>query len=205
MKIYYIFFFILFYSCVNNNFNYDFLDSGNASSEKGFGLKMLYFSEGQKKVLLKTDLMEHFENYIFLNKTYTFNCILDSILKNFNFEQINQDSLRNLSFFSDNIVIKYYNNYGDSIFQIFSDKMTHYTNQDVVELKSNVILKNNNQDVLKTNSLFWNISKEKILALDSVIIQTEDKIIRGCGFYSDDNFENYKIYNISGIIHVNTD
>ena len=47
--------------------------------------------------------------------------------------------------------------------------------------------------------------KEKILSLDSVIIETKDKIIRGCGFYSDDNFENYKIYNISGIIQLNSD
>ena len=58
---------------------------------------------------------------------------------------------------------------------------------------------------LQTNRLFWNIEKKKILSLDSVIIQTADKIIHGCGLYSDDNFENYKIYNIHGIVQIDTD
>ena len=190
---------------MNSNLDYNFLELNNSSSEKGLGLTMVYFSKGEKKVVLETNIMESFENYIFLEKRHIFNCIPDSILRNFNFNKINQDSLKNLSFFSDNILIKYYNTYGDSIFQILSDKMTHYTNQEMVELKNNVVLKNNNKDVLKTSSLFWNISKEKILSLDSVIIETKDKIIRGCGFYSDDNFENYKIYNISGIIQLNSD
>jgi len=190
---------------MNNNIDYTFLEYKNSSIEKGEKLKIVYFSDGKKSFILETNFMERFEKYIFLKKNKSFKCYNDSIIFDFDFEKINKDSLENVSVFSDSVFLKYYNNSGDSIFQIFADDVIHYSDQNIIELKNNVILKNNQNDVLKTNNLFWNTLKEKILSLDSVSIETKDKVIQGCGFYSDDNFENYKIYNISGTIQIDSE
>ena len=86
-----------------------------------------------------------------------------------------------------------------------SQRLVHYVNKDIIELINNVQLKNYNGDLLKTNQLFWNIENNNILSLDTVSIKTSDKVINGCGFYSDDNFENYKIFNINGVIQIDQD
>jgi hypothetical protein len=190
---------------MNNNIDYNFLNTEFNAFEKGNNLKMFYFFEGNKKFLLQTNIMESYQDYIFLKKENSADCILDTILIDFDFQNIDQDTLKNISIFSDSVSIVNYNNIGDSIFEIFSQELIHYSNEDIVELKKNVQLKNFNNHILKTNRLFWNIDKKKILSLDSVSIQTSDKIIHGCGFYSDDNFENYQIYNIHGVIQIDSD
>lgn len=192
-------------SCVNNSIDYDFLNSENNTFEKGKNLEMLYFSEGKKKFILKTNSMESYNDYEFLKQVYNEDCVLDTIINDFDFQNINKDTLKDISIFSDSVSILNYNNIGDSIFEIFSQEIIHYSNQDIIELNKNVILKNFDNDILKTNRLFWNINKNMILSLDSVSIQTNDKIIHGCGFYSDDNFDNYKVFNIHGVIQIDSD
>lgn len=193
------------FSCVNNNISYDFLNSDRDTYENGKNLKMFYFSEGNKKFLLQTKKMESYQDYIFLKNDDNSVCVLDNILIDFNFKNINKDTLQDISIFSDSVSIVNYNNVGDSIFEIFSNELIHYSNEDIVELRKNVQLKNYKNDILTTNRLFWNVEKNKIVSLDSVIIQTSDKIIYGCGFYSDDNFENYKIYNINGVLQIDSE
>tara|TARA_B100001250_G_C19499272_1_gene656644 strand:+ start:76 stop:648 length:573 start_codon:yes stop_codon:yes gene_type:complete len=190
---------------MNNNIDYDFLNTEFNSFEKGKNLKILYFSEGSKRFLLKTHTMESFEDYVLVTKNETQACIPDSTFSDFDLQKINQDTLQNISVFSDSVLIINYNNLGDSIFQVSAEKIINYSDEDIVELKKNVVLKNNKNNILKTNRLFWNIEKKKFLSLDSVIIQTSDKSIHGCGLYSDDNFENYQIYNIRGEIQIDTD
>lgn len=192
-------------SCVNNNIDYDFLNSDVDTYENGKNLKMFYFSEGNKKFLLQTRKMESFQDYDFIKNDDNGVCVLDNILIDFNFQNINKDTLQNISIFSDSVSIVNYNNVGDSIFEIFSKELIHYSDEDIVELRKNVQLKNYKNDILKTNRLFWNLEKNKIVSLDSVIIQTRDKIINGCGFYSDDNFENYRIYNITGVLQIDSE
>ncbi len=205
MKKYFLLFSFVFTSCLNNNIDYNFLNTEFNSFEKGKNLKIFYFSEGSKQFLLKTNTMESFEDYVLVTKNYTQACIPDSTFSDFDLQKINQDTLQNISVFSDSVLIINYNNLGDSIFQVSAEKIINYSDEDIVELKKNVVLKNNKNNILKTNHLFWNIEKKKLLSLDSVIIQTSDKTIYGCGLYSDDNFENYQIYNIRGEIDIDTD
>ena len=192
-------------SCINNQINYDFLNTEANAYEKGKRLKMFYFSEGERKFILQTNNMESYQDYTFVDKELNGDCVIDTMLIECEIQNINKDTLKNISIFSDSVSIVNYNNIGDSIFEIFSQELIHYSNEDIIELKKNVQLKNSNNNILKTDRLFWNVEKNKILSLDSVIIQTDDKIIRGCGFYSDDNFENYKIFNINGIIQIDVD
>ena len=189
-------------SCINNNIDYDFLNSEVNTYEQGRNLKMFYFSEGKKNFFLQTTTMKSYQDYVFLKPESQGDCILDTILIDFEFQNLNKDTLKNISIFSDSVSIVNYNNDGDSIFEIFSQEIIHYSNEEIIELKKDVELKNYNNNILKTNRLFWNIENNKILSLDSVTIQTSDKIIHGCGFYSDDNFDNYKIFNINAVIQI---
>ena len=192
-------------SCINNQINYDFLNTEANAYETGKHLKMFYFSEGDRKFILQTNNMESYQDYTFVDKEFNGDCVIDTMLIEFEIQNINKDTLKNISIFSDSVSIVNYNNIGDSIFEILSQELIYYSNEDIIELKKNVQLKNSNNNILKTDRLFWNVEKNKILSLDSVIIQTDDKIIRGCGFYSDDNFENYKIFNINGVIQIDVD
>jgi len=192
-------------SCINSNIDYDFLNSEVNTYEQGRNLKMFYFADGKKNFFLQTTTMKSYQDYFFLKPESQGDCILDTILTDFEFQNINKDTLKNISIFSDSVSIVNYNNDGDSIFEIFSQEIIHYANEDIIELKKDVELKNYNNNILKTNRLFWNIENNKILSLDSVVIQTSDKIIHGCGFYSDDNFDNYKIFNINGVIQLESD
>ena len=165
---------------------------------------MTFFSDGIKNFVLNTDNMQSFNNYA-LKKDYSQICIGDSILNDFNFFYLLKDTLRSVSIFSDSVLIKNFNNIGDSIFEIHSDELINYINEEIVELTNNVKLKNYENFILETDKLFWNTEKKKLLSYDSVKIKSEDKIIYGCGFYSDHDFENYKIFNISGVIDFESD
>jgi len=173
-----------------------------SSHEKASNLYMNYFSNGSKRFLLQTKNMESYKDYVYVNKDYNNLCFMDTILYELEPQFILKDSVYDISFFYDSVLVINYNNLGDSVFEISSQKLIHYVNKDIIELTNNVQLKNYNGDLLKTNQLFWNIENNNILSLDTVSIKTSDKVINGCGFYSDDNFENYKIFNINGIIQI---
>ena len=203
MKKYFFFiFYFLISGCSNKDINYDFLNNEVSSHEKASNLDMNYFSNGIKRFLLQTKNMESYKDYVYLNKDYNNLCFMDTILYELEPQFILKDSVYDISFFYDSVLVINYNNLGDSVFEISSQKLIHYVNKDIIELTNNVQLKNYSGDLLKTNQLFWNIENNNILSLDSVSIKTSDKVINGCGFYSDDNFENYKIFNINGIIQI---
>ena len=191
-------------SCLDNTISYDFLNIEQDSLEKAKNIEMTFFADGIKNFVLTTENMQSFINYS-SKKDYTQICMGDSILNDFNFFYILKDTLRSVSIFSDSVLIMNYNKLGDSIFEIQSEELVNYVNEEIVELTNNVKLKNYENFILETDKLFWNTDKKKLLSYDSVTIKLEDKIINGCGFYSDHNFENYKIFNISGVINIESD
>lgn len=195
-------FYFLISACSNNEINYDFLNNELSSHEKASNIEMNYFSNGNKRFFLQTKNMESYKDYAYLNKDYINSCFMDTILYKLEPQFILEDSVYDISFFDDSVLVINYNNLGDSVFEVSSQKLIHYVSKDIIELTNNVQLKNYNGDLLKTNQLFWNIETNNILSLDTVLIKTSDKVINGCGFYSDDNFENYKIFNIDGIIQI---
>ena len=201
-KYFFLIFFLIISSCSKKDINYDFLNNEVSSHEKASNLYMNYFSNGSKRFLLQTKNMESYKDYVYINKDYNNLCFMDTILYELEPQFILKDSVYDISFFYDSVLVINYNNLGDSVFEISSQKLIHYVNKDIIELTNNVQLKNYNGDILKTNQLFWNIENNNILSLDTVSIKTSDKVINGCGFYSDDNFENYKIFNINGIIQI---
>lgn len=73
------------------------------------------------------------------------------------------------------------------------------------EAKTNVIATNLNGDTLKTEYLVWDTHRQKIYSDQFVKFIRKDKIITGIGFESNQDFTEYKIKNIKGILYVNMD
>lgn len=68
--------------------------------------------------------------------------------------------------------------------------------------RNNVIVVNNKGETLNTEELIWDEEKEIIYSNTFVKISTQDEIIMGTGMTANQNFSNYVIKNISGVIKV---
>ncbi len=85
---------------------------------------------------------------------------------------------------------------------ITADYAKEYVAEDKWEAKINVIATNAQGDTLKTEHLTWEEKKEIIYTEESVEIIRADQIIRGIGFTSDQQLQNWKIKNPKGTIYV---
>lgn len=74
-----------------------------------------------------------------------------------------------------------------------------------MEAFGNVIVYNEKGERLNTEHLIWDEAIEKIRTNDSVTITKQDQTIKGVGLESDQNFINYEIKNVSGILNVEND
>jgi LPS export ABC transporter protein LptC len=68
--------------------------------------------------------------------------------------------------------------------------------------RNNVVVINEKGETLNTEELIWDEEKETIYTNTFVKITTSDEIIMGTGMTANQNFTNYVIKNISGIIKV---
>jgi len=68
--------------------------------------------------------------------------------------------------------------------------------------KDSVVVINKTGETLHTEHLIWDKKKSKIKTEGFVKIQTKDEIIYGDGFESNDDFTEYQITNIHGIVKV---
>lgn len=68
--------------------------------------------------------------------------------------------------------------------------------------RNNVIVINNKGEQLNTEELIWDEEKQTIYSNEFVKITTKDEILMGTGMTANQNFTNYEIKNISGIIQV---
>jgi len=76
---------------------------------------------------------------------------------------------------------------------------------DLWELRDSVVVINENQDKLETESLFWNQTKDLIYTDMFVRFTNEDQIIEGTGFDSDSHLRRRKIRRVSATIYLNDD
>lgn len=77
------------------------------------------------------------------------------------------------------------------------------TKTDITEIKENVILKNFKGDQLNTEHLIWDEKNAILKSEKEVTIITQTEIIKGTGFEADQEFNSYKINNITGTILLN--
>jgi LPS export ABC transporter protein LptC len=78
----------------------------------------------------------------------------------------------------------------------------YYERDKYLVLKQNVTLVNVKGDSLATEYLVWDEVKEKLYTDKFVKITTADQVIYGDGMVSNQNFTEYKITNVKGVIRL---
>lgn len=84
-----------------------------------------------------------------------------------------------------------------------ADYAISYEAQDKMIARKDVVMINNKNEKINTEVLVWDRRKAQIYSNEFVKITTEDKIILGEGFISDERFDNWKIIKPRGDIYIN--
>jgi LPS export ABC transporter protein LptC len=80
-----------------------------------------------------------------------------------------------------------------------------FQNQGIIEVRDSVVVVNYKGEKLDTERLIWNERTRKIYTDKFVKITTPNEVIYGEGLEANQNFTNYKIFKIKGIINVKQD
>ena len=115
-------------------------------------------------------------------------------------------------------IMEQYDNHGDPYYEFkmglyvevfnptgsISSKYAKYIiNADLWELRDSVVVINENQDKLETESLFWNQAKDLIYTDRFVKFTNKDQIMMGTGFESDSHLRKRRIKKPSATIYIN--
>ena len=168
----FLFFLLICLGCVNNIKDIDLLYGKSKIDDYGLGVEINYYLEGVLEFKLIAPEMEK---------------ISDPIEKNI---------------FSKGLQVFVYNKKLDTVATIFSDFALQDNHAKVVEVKKNVVLKNSKNEQLNTEKLFWDRDKKQIYTDDFVTINTDNEIIMGYGFLTDQSFSTYTLSNITGTIYL---
>ncbi len=84
--------------------------------------------------------------------------------------------------------------------QLDADYGISRQNEKIIEVRRNVVLQNVKGETLNTEKLIWNQATQKIYTDEFVKITTPDEVIYGDGFESNQNFTEYRIFKIRGIL-----
>jgi LPS export ABC transporter protein LptC len=74
-----------------------------------------------------------------------------------------------------------------------------------MEARKNVVVVNSKGEQLNTEHLVWDERKQKLKSDEFVKITTLDEIIYGNGFEANQDFSQYRIFNIKGIISIQSE
>lgn len=101
--------------------------------------------------------------------------------------------------------VRFFNNLGMVESELRSNYAVSHENSDVMEAKEDVIVVNKKGETLNTEHLIWEEKTEKIHTEEFVKITTEDEVIFGHGFESNQDFTKYRIKKIKGTINLKED
>lgn len=104
--------------------------------------------------------------------------------------------------FPDGLQLFVYNEQGEIESELNANEGTMADNSDDLEVNGNVVIVNAKGEQLNTENLTWNKTDKKIRSDGFVKIFTNDEVIYGNGFEADENFTNYVIFNISGVVKI---
>jgi LPS export ABC transporter protein LptC len=83
-----------------------------------------------------------------------------------------------------------------------SNYAIHKVSKNIMEAKNDVVVVNDKGEILNTEHLIWIQDSSKIYTYEFVKITTEDEIILGDGMEANQDFTDWKIFNITGEINV---
>lgn len=89
---------------------------------------------------------------------------------------------------------------------IRGDYGVNYQKKELIIAKHNVVVKNvRTEEVLETETLFWNQKKKKIYTSGLVKISGPDKLIFGDSLTANENFSKREIFGIRATLEINED
>lgn len=74
--------------------------------------------------------------------------------------------------------------------------------EQTIKVSGNVYMENARYEILETKSLIWNMRDKKVFTDQPIKIKTLDNIIYGVGFDANEDFSNYTIRRVTGIVAV---
>ncbi|MCQ2959180.1 MAG: LPS export ABC transporter periplasmic protein LptC [Bacteroidales bacterium] len=103
--------------------------------------------------------------------------------------------------FPSGLTVVQYSEYPDTLSMISAEYAVNYEEKGVWEARGNVIAMNKkNQETLNTEYLVWDQTQGIISSNKKVQVSTPDDIIFGEGFQSDDQFNDWQVEKVTGII-----
>lgn len=103
--------------------------------------------------------------------------------------------------FPDGLLVKFYQEL-DLISILKADYAENNISEQMIYISGNVYMENSKYERLETPSLTWNVREKKIYTDKKIAIKTLDNTIYGIGFDSDENFSNYTIRKVTGVVAV---
>lgn len=83
---------------------------------------------------------------------------------------------------------------------IVSDRAVIYEKTGLIDMRSNVVITMHDGSVLKTDQLYYDQKKQWLFTNYPVEFQTEQDLIKGNGFDSNQEFTNAEVLEVTGII-----
>lgn len=108
---------------------------------------------------------------------------------------------QNKLIFPDGLLVKFY----DQLKLISVMKADYAENNDaeqIINVSGNVYIENSKYEILETQELTWNMNTRKVYTDKAIKIKTVDNIIYGIGIVADEDFANYTIRRVTGIVSV---
>lgn len=103
--------------------------------------------------------------------------------------------------FSDGLLVKFYDQLNlNSVLK--ADYAENNDAEQIIVVSGNVYMENAKNEILETPELTWSIRDKKIYTDKAIKIKTPDHTIYGEGFNANENFSNYTIRKVKGIVSV---
>jgi LPS export ABC transporter protein LptC len=100
------------------------------------------------------------------------------------------------------IDVKFFDSRGEISSTLKAEYAIRYEQSGLMEAIKNVVVVNVKSETLNTEHLIWDEKKDLIYSKEFVKITTQDEIIFGDGFEANQDFTEYKIFNIKGTISI---
>lgn len=107
--------------------------------------------------------------------------------------------------FREGIFVRFLDGYGNESSTLKADYALQLVDKDLWEARGDVVVTNKKGERLNTEKLFWHSRKEIIYSDEFVKLTTPTQIIEGKGFQADQDFTEYEINEVSGIINIEDD
>ena len=104
--------------------------------------------------------------------------------------------------FPEGVKLFFFNEKMDTTSTMTADYGKYYTQKEEMNVRDNVVIVNDKGEMLNSEELIWRRKEKKIHSDKYVRITTPEEIIYGTGFEANEDFSDYTIKKISGVIKV---